>query len=227
MRLLLKLLSPLIAIALVTSSCGGSERVANSTDSETTTASSSTQTEEDQSTETQEAEKDDSDETAAEPTTDSEQTRLYIDEDGEAQVPLCIHRAPLGTHERFIGFLIEHFGGNFPLWLTPVQVAVLPVSDKVIEYARDINAKLRKNFIRSNIDSRSEKIGSKIRNAELSKINVMIIVGEKEQAQNKITVRKRFIGDTGTTDLNSFIAETKNEIKNRRLPHSKKTETKS
>ncbi len=151
----------------------------------------------------------------------------YIDEDGEAQVPLCIHRAPLGTHERFIGFLIEHFGGNFPLWLTPVQVAVLPVSDKVIEYARDINAKLRKNFIRSNIDSRSEKIGSKIRNAELSKINVMIIVGEKEQAQNKITVRKRFIGDTGTTDLNSFIAETKNEIKNRRLPHSKKTETKS
>ena len=151
----------------------------------------------------------------------------YVDEDGEAQVPLCIHRAPLGTHERFIGFLIEHFGGNFPLWLTPVQVAVLPVSDKVIGYARDINAKLRENFIRSNIDTRSEKIGSKIRNAELSKINIMIIVGEKELSQNKITVRKRFVGDTGTTDLNSFIAETKNEIKNRRLPHSKKTETKS
>ena len=151
----------------------------------------------------------------------------FVDEGGMNKVPLCIHRAPLGTHERFIGFLIEHFGGNFPLWLTPVQVVVLPVSDKVSSYAYEINDKLKKNFIRSYVDNRSEKIGSKIRSAELAKINIMIIVGEKEQTQNKITVRKRFLGDTGSTSLNSFIKETKNEIDNRRLPHSKETETKS
>ena len=151
----------------------------------------------------------------------------FVDEGGMNKVPLCIHRAPLGTHERFIGFLIEHFGGNFPLWLTPVQVVVLPVSDKVSSYAYKINDKLKKNFIRSYVDNRSEKIGSKIRSAELAKINIMIIVGEKEQTQNKITVRKRFLGDTGSTSLNSFIKETKNEIDNRRLPHSKETETKS
>ena len=151
----------------------------------------------------------------------------FVDEGGMNKVPLCIHRAPLGTHERFIGFLIEHFGGNFPLWLTPVQVVVLPVSDKVSSYAYEVNDKLKKNFVRSYVDSRAEKIGSKIRSAELAKINIMIILGEKEQIQNKITVRKRFLGDTGSTDLNSFIKETKNEIDNRRLPHSKETETKS
>ena len=151
----------------------------------------------------------------------------YVNESGINKVPLCIHRAPLGTHERFIGFLIEHFGGNFPLWLTPVQVVVLPVSDKVSSYAYEVNDKLKKNFVRSYVDSRAEKIGSKIRSAELAKINIMIILGEKEQIQNKITVRKRFLGDTGSTDLNSFIKETKNEIDNRRLPHSKETETKS
>jgi len=151
----------------------------------------------------------------------------YVDEDGINQVPLCIHRAPLGTHERFIGFLIEHFGGNFPLWLTPIQVAVLPVSDKVKDYANEINEKLKDTFIRTYVDNRADKIGSKIRNAELAKINIMLIVGEKEAAENKITVRKRFIGDTGSTDLNSFIKEIKNEINNRRLPHSKETETKS
>ena len=151
----------------------------------------------------------------------------YVDKNGVNQTPLCIHRAPLGTHERFIGFLIEHFGGNFPLWLTPIQVAVLPVSDKVKKYADEVNKKLKNSFIRSYVDNRAEKIGSKIRNAELAKINIMIIVGEKEELKNKITVRKRFVGDTGSTDLNSFIKETKNEIDNRRLPHSKETETKS
>ena len=151
----------------------------------------------------------------------------YKTKDGILKTPLCIHRAPLGTHERFIGFLIEHFGGNFPLWLAPIQVAVLPVSDKAIRYAQKVNEELINSGIRSEVDNRDEKIGSKIRNAEILKINIMIIVGEKEKLEKNITVRKRFLGDTGKTDLNSFIEKTKNEINNRRLPHSKKTKAKS
>ena len=100
------------------------------------------------------------------------------------QTPICIHRAPLSTHERFIGFLIEHFGGNFPLWLAPTQVAVLPVSDKVNEYARMITNKLIDSNIRAVLDDRSDKIGAKIRNAEIKRTNVMLIVGPKEAENN-------------------------------------------
>ena len=117
----------------------------------------------------------------------------YNDKDGTSKTPLCIHRAPLGTHERFIGFLIEHFGGNFPLWLAPKQVTVLPVSDKYNDYAEEITKDLKSKGIRASLDSRSEKIGSKIRDAELQKINIMIIVGEKEVENKIITVRRRFI----------------------------------
>ena len=104
----------------------------------------------------------------------------YKDADGHSKTPLCIHRAPLGTHERFIGFLIEHFGGNFPLWLAPRQVTILPVSDKFNDYAHSVCESLKSHGIRVDLDSRSEKIGSKIRDAEMQKVNIMVIVGEKE-----------------------------------------------
>ena len=99
----------------------------------------------------------------------------YTDKDGTAKTPLCIHRAPLGTHERFIGFLIEHFGGNFPLWLAPKQVTILPVSDKFNDYAQEITTHLITKGVRASIDNRSEKIGSKIRDAEMQKINIMAV----------------------------------------------------
>ena len=147
----------------------------------------------------------------------------YKDEDGLDKIPLCIHRAPLGTHERFIGFLIEHFGGNFPLWLAPVQAMVLPVSDKVIDYAHHVVQSLKHAGIRARLNDRAEKIGSKIRQAELEKNNVMLIVGEKEAKDNTVSVRRRFEGDTGAESLDNVKDQLLNEIKDRRLTHRKKT----
>ena len=147
----------------------------------------------------------------------------YTDEDGLDKIPLCIHRAPLGTHERFIGFLIEHFGGNFPLWLAPVQAMVLPVSDKVIDYAHQVVQSLKHAGIRARLNDRADKIGSKIRQAELEKINVMLIVGEKEAKDNTVSVRRRFEGDTGAESLDNVKNQLLNEIKDRRLTHRKKT----
>ncbi len=148
---------------------------------------------------------------------------VYTDEDGLDKIPLCIHRAPLGTHERFIGFLIEHFGGNFPLWLAPVQAMVLPVSDKVIDYAHHVVQSLKHAGIRARLNDRAEKIGSKIRQAELEKNNVMLIVGEKEAKDNTVSVRRRFEGDTGAESLDNVKDQLLNEIKNRRLTHRKET----
>ena len=147
----------------------------------------------------------------------------YTDEDGLDKIPLCIHRAPLGTHERFIGFLIEHFGGNFPLWLAPVQAMVLPVSDKVIDYAHHVVQSLKHAGIRARLNDRAEKIGSKIRQAELEKNNVMLIVGEKEAKDNTVSVRRRFEGDTGAESLDNVKDQLLNEIKYRRLTHRKET----
>jgi threonyl-tRNA synthetase len=148
----------------------------------------------------------------------------YTDEQGKDQTPLCIHRAPLGTHERFIGFLIEHFGGNFPLWLAPIQVAVLPVSDKNLDYANKISEDLKSAGIRVKLNDRADKIGAKIRQAELEKINVMLVVGEKEATNDTVSVRRRFEGDSGVQSTSSLINQLVEEIKQRRLSHSKKTE---
>ena len=139
----------------------------------------------------------------------------YTDNQNKPQTPLCIHRAPLGTHERFIGFLIEHFAGNFPLWLSPVQMAIIPVSEKFNDYANTVYHKLKDNGIRVNLDTRNEKMGAKIRNAELSKIPIMIILGEKEVESNSISVRRRFVGNEGGISLDSFIETTKEEINER------------
>ena len=143
----------------------------------------------------------------------------YTDKNGESKTPLCIHRAPLGTHERFIGFLIEHFGGNFPLWLAPQQVAVLPVSDKYNDYAESIIQELKVNSIRVKADLRSEKIGSKIRDAELEKINIMLIIGEKEAEDQSVTVRRRFIKEQQMISVKAFIKDVNCEIKERRVNH--------
>ncbi len=141
----------------------------------------------------------------------------YTDKDGSSKTPLCIHRAPLGTHERFIGFLIEHFGGNFPLWLAPKQVTILPVSDKFNDYAEEITKDLRSKGLRVSLDNRSEKIGSKIRDAEIQKINIMIIVGEKEVENKTLTVRRRFIKDQKELSLDDFSNEVLTEINERRV----------
>lgn len=143
----------------------------------------------------------------------------YKDLDGKSKTPLCIHRAPLGTHERFIGFLIEHFGGNFPLWIAPRQVTILPVSDKYNDYAHTICQSLKENGVRADVDSRSEKIGSKIRDAEMQKVNIMVIVGEKEVDGSTLTIRRRFIKQQQTISLESFTAEILDEIKDRRVPN--------
>ena len=143
----------------------------------------------------------------------------YKDENGVQQTPICIHRAPLSTHERFIGFLIEHFGGNFPLWLAPVQVAILPVSEKTNNYANKITKKLNDADIRTFLDDRSDKIGAKIRNAEINRINVMLIIGPKEEESNTVSVRRKISGDLGTIDQDMLISQLIDEIKDRSLTH--------
>ena len=140
----------------------------------------------------------------------------FTDEEGREQTPLCIHRAPLSTHERFVGFLIEHFGGDFPLWLAPVQVAVLPVSDKVIDYARNVETTLKEAGIRVQLNDQPDKVGAKIRQAELQRINVMLVVGEKEAQNNQVALRRRFKGDLGTQLLDDVVTELKTEIETRR-----------
>ena len=145
----------------------------------------------------------------------------YTTEEGTEETPICIHRAPLSTHERMIGFLIEHYGGDFPLWLAPVQVAILPVSEKANEYAKEVYNKLFDSEIRVNLDDRPDKIGAKIRQAEIDKINVMIIVGEKEKETDTISVRRRFMGDLGTMKLDELTVQLNEEIKQRRNTNRK------
>ena len=136
----------------------------------------------------------------------------YVDKKNQDKTPLCIHRAPLGTHERFIGFLIEHYAGNFPLWLTPVQMIIIPISDKFNEYAKSVYDKLKEHNIRVQMDTRSEKMGAKIRIAEINKIPIMIILGEQEEKNSTISIRRKFSGDLGSTTLNDFIKSVLNEI---------------
>jgi len=140
----------------------------------------------------------------------------YIDENGAEVTPLCIHRAPLSTHERFVGFLIEHYGGDFPLWLAPKQVVILPVSDKYIEYAKVVKNQFSSRGIRVEIDKRSEKIGFKIRDAELKKIPIMLVLGEKEKNENTVSVRRRHIEGLSVKDYNLFADEIEKEIKERK-----------
>ena len=139
----------------------------------------------------------------------------YIGADGEKHRPIMIHRVAFGSIERFIGILIEHFAGAFPTWLSPVQVKVLPISDKYMEYGEKVKAALEAADIRTEIDTRAEKIGYKIREARLQKIPYMLVVGAKEEEENTVSVRSRFAGDEGAKSLDDFIAAITEEIKNR------------
>ena len=140
---------------------------------------------------------------------------LYTGSDGQKHRPVVIHRAPFGSLERFIGVLIEHYAGEFPLWLAPVQAVVIPVSKNYFEYANNVLAQLKENGIRAEIDERNEKIGYKIRDWEIQKVHYMLIVGEKEQESGSVSVRKHKEGDQGALSLSEFINNIKLDIKNK------------
>lgn len=129
----------------------------------------------------------------------------YIDETGKKQTPVMIHRAILGTFERFIGILIEHYAGAFPLWLAPVQIAVLSVTDAATKYAADVTRELRKHGFRASLDDRNETIGKKIREAEMQKIPYLLVIGPREQQSKTVAVRERGKGDKGQTSLVKFF----------------------
>ncbi|MGB3130101.1 MAG: threonine--tRNA ligase [Saprospiraceae bacterium] len=136
----------------------------------------------------------------------------YIGSDNQKHRPVMIHRAPFGSMERFIGVLTEHCAGKFPLWLTPEQFAILPLSDKYLDYANEVSKKLHSAGLRGSIDSRIESIGKKIRDTELKKIPYMLIVGEKEAAEGNISVRRQGSGDQGAESIEDFIKDLKEQI---------------
>lgn len=129
----------------------------------------------------------------------------YIGEDGNKHRPIMIHRVVFGSIERFIGILIEHFAGKFPLWLSPVQVKILSISDKYNDYAKEIEITLKKEGLRCELDGRSEKIGYKIRTAQLERIPYMLVIGEKEIKTNSVSVRKRDAGDLGSMSIEKLL----------------------
>ena len=140
----------------------------------------------------------------------------FTNKDNAPEVPLIIHRAPLGTHERFIGFLLEHYAGKFPTWLSPLQVKILPISDKFMDYGLVVLEKLKAAGIRAEIDDRNEKIGKKIRDTEIAKVPYMLVFGEKEIEANAVSVRQQGKGDQGVKNLEEFINEISAQIKERR-----------
>ena len=139
----------------------------------------------------------------------------YTGSDGQKHRPVVIHRAPFGSMERFIGVLIEHTAGNFPLWLAPVQAMVLPIAEDVHDYAKSVHQALLEAGIRAELDTRSEKIGKKIRDAEISKIPCMIVIGQKEQESGEVSLRRHRIGDEGRFSVSGLIDKLKKEITGR------------
>ena len=138
----------------------------------------------------------------------------YKSSQNKMETPICIHRAPLGTHERFIGFLIEHFAGNFPIWLAPKQVSILSISEKYNDYAKKLLQLLINSDIRGLLDNRDEKIGKKIRDAEMKKIPFMLIIGEKEFNENTVSVRRHGSGDVGSFSIEAFAKMVQEEVDN-------------
>jgi threonyl-tRNA synthetase len=144
----------------------------------------------------------------------------FTNKDNEPETPLIIHRAPLGTHERFIGFLLEHYAGKFPVWLAPLQAKILPISDKFMPYAQEVLAELRKAGVRAEIDDRNEKIGKKIRDTELMKVPYMLVIGEKEMTDGQLSIRRQGKGDLGMMDKTAFISQIHQEIVERKAPEA-------
>ncbi|MFT6135630.1 MAG: threonyl-tRNA synthetase [Cyclobacteriaceae bacterium] len=136
----------------------------------------------------------------------------YTGSDNKKHRPVMIHRAPFGSMERFIAILIENTAGNFPIWLSPDQIAILPISEKYHSYAKDLFLELQEEDIRGVLDERDEKIGKKIRDAEVRKIPYMLIVGEKEVAAGEVSIREHGVGDIGTMTKTAFIALFKQKV---------------
>ncbi len=141
----------------------------------------------------------------------------YIDENGEKKRPYIIHRTSVGCYERTLAWLIEVYAGKFPTWLCPEQVRVLPISDKYLDYANKVNAELRKNGVRSSVDSRAEKIGWKIRDARLARAPYMLVVGAKEEEEGVVSVRSRFLGDEGQKPIKEFVDAICEEIRTKEI----------
>ena len=139
----------------------------------------------------------------------------YKTSDNTTGIPLCIHRAPLGTHERFIGYLIEHYAGNFPLWLAPYQVRLLPFGESQIDYAKEVFSELRKNMVRVSLDTTSDKIGARIRRAETEKVHTVLLVGQREQEAGNLAVREHGKGDLGAKPKAEVISDLLKRIKTR------------
>lgn len=141
----------------------------------------------------------------------------YVGEDGKFHRPYMIHRALLGSLERFFGILIEHYNGNFPLWLAPVQVVIIPIADRHMEYAENLQKKFKENFIRVTIDERREKMGYKIRDAEKHKIPILLIAGDKELEKQVVSLRVHTKGDLGEINIDEFLAKVKKLVENRAI----------
>ena len=141
----------------------------------------------------------------------------YIGQDGEKHRPIVIHRVIFGSIERFIGILIEHFAGKFPTWLAPVQVKVLPISNKFEDYSNKVRDILNEAGIRVELDDRDEKIGYKIREARNERVPYMVVIGEKEECLNKISLRSRKNGDEGVVNLDELISRINEEVENKSL----------
>ena len=150
----------------------------------------------------------------------------YIDENGNKALPWIIHRTSMGCFERTLAWLIEHYAGQFPTWMCAEQVRVLPISDKYVDYANEVAAALKKAGIRNTVDARSEKIGYKIREARMDRLPYMLVVGQKEQEEGKVSVRSRFKGDEGQQDLNEFIKNILEEINTKEIKKIEVTEEK-
>ncbi len=148
----------------------------------------------------------------------------YIGADNAKHRPVMIHRAPFGSMERFCGVLIEHFGGDFPAWLAPEQVRLVPISDNLNDYARAFLSRLKAEGFRATIDEHSDKLGGKIRRAELDKVPYTLVMGYKEAETQSVSVRSRARGDEGVISLDAFVAKLKTEVSTRALPDKKKTD---
>ena len=139
----------------------------------------------------------------------------YVGEDGAKHQPIMVHRVAFGSIERFIGILIEHFAGKFPVWLSPLQVKILPITDRQVDYANELCQKMKEAGVRVAVDDRSEKIGYKIREAQMEKVPYMLVVGANEAEAGQVSVRRRDKGDTGAVNADEFIATVKADIENK------------
>ena len=147
----------------------------------------------------------------------------FVDRDGTMKRPACLHRSPLGTHERFVGFLIEHFAGAFPLWLAPEQVRILPVSDSVEGYCAELRDRLQASGLRVTLDDSGETLGKRIRNAEKMKIPRMIVIGDQEKEKSVLNWRDYFTGEKHEVPVEEFLRDASAEIAEKRLRQVTKT----